>query len=179
VYSGGKTLDDRFDAARGQTLEGGFGSSMNYIGDINHDGYSDIIIGAPTQPWHRYEGYFGIFLGDPRIPTRVNARDTSLPPAGFLLRSVYPNPFNFETIFEFSVSRQAVIEIKVFDILGKEVKILPNTEYAPGQHKVHWNGKNEIGEAVPNGIYFVRMRAITSTGAQVLFEQTQKFTVVR
>ncbi len=179
VYAGGKALDDLFDAARGQTLEGAFGSSVSGVGDINHDGYCDIVIGAPNQPWSRYEGYFGIFLGDPRIPTSVEANKPEKIPTDFVLRSAYPNPFNRETIFELSLPRRAMIEMKVFNILGKEVKILLYAEYVSGQHQIHWDGKDQRGEAVPNGIYFIRVRAIAPNSTQILFEQTQKFTVVK
>jgi hypothetical protein len=179
VYTAGKALDDRFDAARGQTLEGNFGSSVDRVGDINDDGFSDIIVGAPRQPWHRDEGYFGIFLGDSRIPTGVKVEPTERTPTNFLLRPGFPNPFTYETIFEFGLSRRAMIEVKVFDVLGKEVKNLLYAEHAPGQYKVLWNGRDQSGETVPSGIYLVRMRAFASGSIEPLFEQTQKFTFLK
>ena len=87
VYTAGKALDDRFDAARGQSREGAFGASVNRVGDINKDGFDDIIIGAPNQPWTRYEGYYGIFLGDSRIPTNVENQRTEKTPRDFTLTS--------------------------------------------------------------------------------------------
>lgn len=50
--------------------------AVSSAGDINKDGYSDIIVGAPNQPFLRAQGYFGIFLGDSRIPTSVEIKDT-------------------------------------------------------------------------------------------------------
>jgi hypothetical protein len=178
IYTAGKALDDRFDAARGQTLEGAFGRSISNVGDINHDGLSDILIGAPTQPWSRSEGYFGIFLGDSRIPTSVESKNENTP-SSFTLRPGYPNPFSHETIFEFSLLRRALIEMKVFDILGREVKSLLIAEHDRGQYKLPWDGKDEKGEAVPNGIYFCRIRVFTTNGSLPVYIQTQKFTVVR
>jgi hypothetical protein len=179
VYTGGKAIDDQFDAARGQALDGNFGRSISSVGDINHDGYSDIIIGAPSQPWGWREGYFGIFLGDPRIPTNIAIKNIDSIPSNFVLYPAYPNPFNVETIFKFSLSHQALIEIAIYNILGKEVKSLLKTEYNSGKYKVPWDGKKQTGETVPNGIYFCRMRAIVLDNRQTIFEQTQKFTVIK
>lgn len=178
VYSGGNALDDRFDAARGQSLEGAFGSSVSSVGDINHDGYSDIIIGAPNQPWTRYEGYFGIFLGDSRVPTSVEAKNL-VPPFGFALHQNYPNPIHQHSIFEFSLPQHVLIEIKIYNILGKELKTLINGEHAPGQYEVYWNGKDQNDESVPNGVYFCRMRAFAFERTAPIFDQVKKFTVVR
>ncbi len=179
VYTGGKALDDRFDAARGQSREGAFGASVDRFGDINKDGFDDIIIGAPNQPWTRYEGYFGIFLGDSRIPTNVKIQAVDKIPGDFNLSVGYPNPFNHKTLFEYTLKREARVEIKIFNLLGKEVKTLLDTQRAAGQYGVPWDGRDEMEKIVPNGVYFVRMKAFASEGSEIVFEQTQKFTFVR
>ncbi|MCK6562426.1 FG-GAP repeat protein [candidate division KSB1 bacterium] len=179
VYTAGKALDDKFDAARGQSRGGNFGASIDGVGDVNHDGYDDIIVGAPLQPWSRYEGYFGIFWGDARIPTHVAERNSETPPADFILGPIYPNPLTSHSTIEFKLSKRAFVETKVYNLLGKEVIAFPEVEYLAGQHRVVWNSRDRDGEIVPSGIYFVRMRAFASDHSHLLFEQTNKFMVVR
>ncbi len=179
IYTAGKELDENFDAARGQSLAGNFGASVDGAGDINRDGYSDIIVGAPNQPWTRYQGYFGIFLGDSRIPTHVAITNSPTMPTNFILGPVYPNPLAQQINIEFKLPIHAGVEIKVYDILGKEVITLLETIFLEGQHKVVWNGRNQQSEHVPAGIYLVRMRAFSAEHDQELFQQTCKFTVVR
>ncbi len=179
LYTAGRAFDNRFDAARGQSREGAFGASVDRFGDINKDGFDDIIIGAPNQPWTRYEGYFGIFLGDSRIPTNVKIQAVDKIPGDFNLSVGYPNPFNHKTLFEYTLKREARVEIKIFNLLGKEVKTLLDAQRAASQYGVSWDGRDEMEKVVPNGVYFVRMKAFASDGAEVVFEQTQKFTVVR
>ncbi len=179
VYTAGKALDDQFDAARGQSREGNFGFSIDGIGDINHDGYDDIVVGAPLQPWSSYEGYFGIFLGDARIPTRVAGKKTEAPPTDFVLAPSYPNPLTDQSTIEFILLKRSLVEIKIYNLLGKEVMAFLEAEYLAGQHHVAWNSRNHNGEIVPSGIYFVQMRAFSSDHSRLLFKQTNKFTVVR
>ncbi len=179
IYTAGKALDEKFDAARGQSLAGNFGASVDGIGDINQDGYSDIIVGAPNQPWTRYQGYFGIFLGDSHIPTRVANTNFQTIPTNFILGPVYPNPVGGQINIEFKLPMSAQVEIKVYDILGKEVMTLLETTFLEGQHKVVWNGRNQQSEQVPAGIYLARMRAFSAEHDQELSQQTCKFTVVR
>jgi len=180
IYTTGRTFGNQFDAARGQSLGGNFGTSMSAIGDINQDGYSDIIVGAPEQPWSRKEGYFGIFLGDPHIPSSVKSPNSELvEPSDFVLESGFPNPSKQEIIFKLVVKQRALIEATIFDLLGKEVRNLLTSEYAEGNYHILWDGKNQKGESVPAGIYFIRIKAFTSNNSRAVFEKSQKFIVVR
>lgn len=179
VYTAGKALDDGYDAARGQSREGNFGATADGIGDINGDGYDDIIVGAPNQPWHRSQGYFGIFLGDSRILTGVADPSTETPPSDFALLHAHPNPFSYESLIQFTLPQKAVVKIKVYDILGKEVITLLDSQRLAGQHQARWSGRSESGEIVPTGIYFIRMQAHSIAGSQLLFQHARKITVVK
>lgn len=179
VYTAGKALDDEFDAAKGQSLDGAFGSSLDGVGDINRDGYSDIIIGAPNQPWLRHQGYFGIFKGDSRIPTGIARLSTETLPSAFALLCAHPNPFKHESNIQFNLPQPAIVKIKVYSILGKEVMTLLDSEQFAGQQQVSWNGRDKNGEIIPSGIYLVRMQAFSRSDSRLLFEQTNKLTVVR
>jgi flagellar hook assembly protein FlgD len=47
----------------------------------------------------------------------------------------------------------------VYDIVGREVKTLVNTERSPGVYSIHWNGDNNYGSKVASGIYLYRVVA--------------------
>jgi flagellar hook assembly protein FlgD len=49
--------------------------------------------------------------------------------------------------------------LKIYNLIGREVRTLVEGERPPGYHRVRWDGKNEAGQALPAGIYFVRMQA--------------------
>lgn len=67
--------------------------------------------------------------------------------------SAYPNPFNPATVIVYRVVGNGDrVEMRVFDLLGREVALLVNGELSAGWHKVTW----EAG-GFPSGTYFVRM----------------------
>ncbi len=71
--------------------------------------------------------------------------------------NLYPNPFNKKTGINYALPQAAKIEIKVYDVSGRQVKTLVSEKFEPGYYKTHWYGKDDIGRTVSAGIYFIRM----------------------
>ena len=82
--------------------------------------------------------------------------------------SVTPNPFNPTTTISFEIRDASLVELKIFDITGREIAALSTGHGALGQHKVMWNA-----EGMPSGVYFARL---TSVNGQV---QTQKLVLMK
>lgn len=70
----------------------------------------------------------------------------------------FPNPFNSSTEIIYKILQQTKIQLKVYDILGKEIKMLINEVQSPGIYEIKWDGKNNYGNLVPSGIYFCILR---------------------
>jgi hypothetical protein len=74
-----------------------------------------------------------------------------------------PNPFNSVTTIQYTVSNRQNHPIhttlKIYNILGKEVRELVNTNRSTGSHSISWDGKNNEGKEVASGIYFYQLRA--------------------
>ncbi len=75
-------------------------------------------------------------------------------PTEFKLEQNYPNPFNPATIIKFSVPQMERVNLKVYDLLGREVATLVNEEKAPGSYEVKFDGSN-----LASGTYFYRLQA--------------------
>ncbi len=71
----------------------------------------------------------------------------------------FPNPFNPNTVIEFSLPRAEKATIKVFDLLGREITTLLDRPLASGAHQVTWNGRDQSGVLVGSGVYFYRVEA--------------------
>lgn len=80
-------------------------------------------------------------------------------PDRFRLLQNYPNPFNPTTNIGFRISDFGLVKLTIYDLLGREVKILVNESLAPGSYRVEWDGRDEAGQPVSSGVYFYRLQA--------------------
>lgn len=82
--------------------------------------------------------------------------------SSFHLYQNYPNPFNQTTDirYEILVSRYPThITLKIFNILGQDVRTLVDGAHQPGYYTVPWDGKDSSGKEVSSGIYMYRLQA--------------------
>jgi hypothetical protein len=79
-------------------------------------------------------------------------------PRAFSLSQNYPNPFNSSTTVEFSLPSGGNIELSIFDILGRKVKILADNYIESGQYVITWDGANAEGSDAPSGTYILALR---------------------
>jgi sugar lactone lactonase YvrE len=68
-----------------------------------------------------------------------------------LLRN-YPNPFNAYTVIEFSLDVPQNVILEIYDILGRRIETLSNSDYQAGTHRVTWETND-----TPSGIYYCRI----------------------
>jgi glycosidase len=95
---------------------------------------------------------------EPNIINEIEKTDDVIV-TDFSLDQNYPNPFNPTTNIEFRIADREFVSLKVYDILGREIKTLVKEELSNGIYQVDWNGDNNLGENVSSGIYFYRIEA--------------------
>ncbi len=79
-----------------------------------------------------------------------------------VLRQNVPNPFNPFTTISFDVLRDGdAVQLRVFDVAGRLVRVLAEGERAAGTHVVSWDGRDFDGRTVSTGVYYYRL----STGS--------------
>ena len=88
------------------------------------------------------------------------------PPRDFSLAQNVPNPFNPTTTIRFELPKAADVTLKVFNLLGQEVRTLINGRQEAGFHTVVWDGRNTSGRAVASGVYFYHLQAGTFSKAK-------------
>ncbi|MBI3193795.1 MAG: T9SS type A sorting domain-containing protein, partial [Ignavibacteriae bacterium] len=93
-------------------------------------------------------------------------------PEVFALHQAFPNPFNPTTSIAFDLPENALVSVKIFDVLGREVAILANTEsYEAGSHKLAFDGSG-----LPSGLYFYR---ISAQGEKNTFADVKRMLMVK
>ncbi|MFO7659768.1 MAG: FlgD immunoglobulin-like domain containing protein, partial [Candidatus Cloacimonadaceae bacterium] len=71
--------------------------------------------------------------------------------------SNYPNPFSAETTISYSVPKDGMAQLTVYNTKGQVVRTLAHNNVKAGNFTATWNGKDESGNSVANGIYFLRL----------------------
>jgi hypothetical protein len=75
-----------------------------------------------------------------------------------ILHAAEPNPFGASTLIRFELNRPARVVASIFDVKGRLVRALADDIGAPGPHAVAWDGCDGEARAVPDGVYFYRLR---------------------
>jgi hypothetical protein len=80
-------------------------------------------------------------------------------PKTFAVSQNYPNPFNPSTVINYALPKSSLVTIKIYNVLGQEVKTLVNSQLQAGNYMVQWNGDNNFGHTVSSGVYIYRVVA--------------------
>lgn len=135
-----KGYNDKGDAISIQPTWLTTGGTINQNGDYTATEWGDFIIKA--------------IVNSNSIVINVNVREV---PTKFELYQNYPNPFNSTTTIEYDLKQNTNVEIKIFDILGKQVITLVNNIESPGRKSITWNGTDQNGNPVSTGVYFYNL----------------------
>ena len=76
----------------------------------------------------------------------------------FSLYQNYPNPFNANTCIKYDLDATGKIHLSIYNLLGKEVRMLAKKNQQPGEYQVEWNGTDNFGKEVSSGIYLAVLR---------------------
>lgn len=88
------------------------------------------------------------------VDVTVSIENIAKTPNEFRLDNNYPNPFNPTTNIRYSIARTSKVTLKVYDILGREIRTLVNEVKTPGQYTVTFNARD-----LASGVYFYRINA--------------------
>jgi len=79
-------------------------------------------------------------------------------PNGFSLYQNFPNPFNPITTINYDLPENKHVKITIYNMLGKQIKILVNKYKPPGRYEAKWAGTDRFGKQVATGVYLVIMQ---------------------
>ncbi|MEC7746497.1 MAG: T9SS type A sorting domain-containing protein [Candidatus Neomarinimicrobiota bacterium] len=79
-------------------------------------------------------------------------------PLQFVLYQNYPNPFNLVTTLRYNFPEDAMVNLTIYDMMGRQVSTLVSSEQSAGYKSVQWNAVNDTGAPVSAGLYLYRIR---------------------
>ena len=98
--------------------------------------------------------------------------DAGTLPEKFALYPAYPNPFNPVTTLRYDLPEGALVNITIYDMMGRQVKTLMNDQQTAGHRSLQWNATNNAGSPVSAGIYLYMIQAGE-------FRQTRKMVLLK
>jgi hypothetical protein len=116
-------------------------------------------------------------LGNPNLTsfyqiTLWAGSDTGVPEgmtaSGMLLEQNAPNPVSNSTSISFSLLNAGDVRLDIFDVSGRLVRALDSGHKSAGTHQVSWNGRDDSGSRLANGVYYYRLSTPTGVAAKTL-----------
>jgi FlgD Ig-like domain len=95
-----------------------------------------------------------VLVGDPE---EVRKKLDDVVPRAFALGDNFPNPFNPSTTISVAVPLTAEVTLKIYNLLGEEIKTLQAGPLEAGRYWFTWDGRNNSGAQVASGIYLSRL----------------------
>ena len=104
--------------------------------------------------------------------TSLDVSDAPVLPDGFVIHQNYPNPFNPTTTISYDLPKRSLVTLGIYDLLGKQIKILVNQSQDAGNKIAMWNGTDNLGRPVSAGVYLYQIQAGE-------FNQTRKMLLLK
>ena len=112
---------------------------------------------------------FGLYY----IEEQLGTKNTNvLKPKEFLVEPNFPNPFNPVTTLRYDLPEDALVNITIYDMMGRVVKTMVNSQQNAGFKSVRWNATNDNGAPVSAGLYLYTIQAGE-------FRQTKKMILLK
>ena len=93
-------------------------------------------------------------------------------PIKFNLQNNFPNPFNPLTTVRYDLPEDGLVNVTIYDVMGRPVKYLVNSQQNAGYKSIQWNGTNDAGQPVSAGLYMYTIQAGE-------FRQTKKMVLLK
>ena len=89
----------------------------------------------------------------------ILSTDKDVIPLQYVLHQNYPNPFNPVTTLRYELPEDALVNITIYDMMGRQVNTLVNSSQTAGYKSIQWNATNDRNEQVSAGLYLYTIQA--------------------
>ena len=126
-------------------LVGAYKGSINNIPGFQESNTAQLV----NQELGKYVGASGTYVS---VQSHVGI------PKDFSLQNNYPNPFNPTTSLRYDLPENSMVNVTIYDMLGRQIKTLVNQDQIAGYKSVVWDATNDYGKPVSAGIYLYQIR---------------------
>ena len=138
--------------------------------------YTDDDIDTGIEYFYRVSGYVGYWTDYSNtvsvIIESLDLDEDSAMHLDYKIHQNYPNPFNPTTQIKYDLPEDALVSINIYDLMGRSIKSLVNSNQSAGYRSIQWNATNNLGEPVSAGMYIYMIQAGE-------FRQTKKMVLLK
>ena len=116
---------------------------------------------------------------EPLLAKNAANEETTEIPKTYELLGNYPNPFNPSTTIKYALPYSSNVELTIYDITGKVVKVFSESGQSAGYQNIVWFGDSQQGSRVSSGVYLYRFKATSIDGSNKVFEKTAKMLMLK
>ncbi len=127
--------------------------------DFDKDNKKDLLI--PMRKYTPSITYFFSYILKQNGTTDLELIDSDYITSQDFITS-YPVPFNSTSSIRFAISEENYVKIKVYNSLGREIKILLKRNLTPGKYNIKWEARDKYGSPLSSGIYFFSLQTQNS-----------------
>ncbi len=145
------------------------GQLINEFGELGEIDLEQLIFSHAARTRNNYQigiNYTFIDRDNLIISQGRQEIDVIAVPEQFALYQNYPNPFNPVTTINYDLPEDAMVELSVYDITGRQVVVLVSERQEAGFKSIKWNGRNDHGNLVSAGMYLYVIKAGKHTAAR-------------
>lgn len=124
------------------------------IDDFNGDGNEEIL-GSFISGDLSGSSYRTTLIGDTAVSSAEDFESTF----GIMMSSGRPNPTSGPNHIAYELPKGSHVSLKVYDIAGRHVRTVIDTQMAAGEHQAFWDGRDKEGRSVASGTYFYELKA--------------------
>ena len=151
-------MDDTTDNYTPGNDQGKVRVAKLFPGDLDNDGYGDLVLSSasfaadkPQLFMIEHDGTLETDYSNYTIPNHVSISQN------------FPNPFNPETQFSYTLNKSGTISLRIYDIMGKLIYTVYDGFQRAGNHNVLWSGLDQNKRPVSSGVYFYRLVTQSNT----------------
>ena len=143
----------------------GFGFHISSFSNLISKDITSLIIGDTETVFYYDHGTGKVFIYNNDIINDIGNNEEIKVSNNFNLSQNYPNPFNPSTLIKYSLEKEELVSIEIYNILGERVDELVNEVKSEGIHQIVFNSSN-----LPSGVYFysIRTQNFTDTRKMIL-----------